>query len=42
MSTREGNLEAPTRHALDWRSEAFYDEAACTAELERVFEICHG
>ena len=42
MSTREGNLEAPTSHALDWRSEAFYDEAACTAELERVFEICHG
>ena len=42
MSTREGNLEAPTRHALDWRNEAFYDEAACTAELERVFEICHG
>ncbi len=42
MSTREGNLEAPTRHALDWRSEAFYDEAACTTELERVFEICHG
>ena len=42
MSTREGNLEAPTRHPLDWRSEDFHDEAKCLAELERVFEICHG
>ena len=42
MSTREGNLEAPTRHPLDWRSEEFHDEAACLRELERVFDICHG
>ena len=42
MSTREGNLQAPTRHPLDWRSESFWDEQSCTAELERVFEICHG
>ena len=42
MSTREGNLQAPTRHPLDWRSESFWDETSCTAELERVFEICHG
>ena len=39
---REGNLEAPTRHPLDWKSEAFYDEGAAFAELERVFDICHG
>ncbi len=39
---REGSLEAPTRHPLDWRNPAFYDEAALTHELERVFEICHG
>jgi Fe-S oxidoreductase len=39
---REGSLEAPTRHPLDWRSDAFYDETALDAELERVFEICHG
>ena len=39
---REGSLEAPTRHALDWRSEAFYDSAALDQELERVFDICHG
>ena len=39
---REGSLEAPTRHPLDWRNPAFYDDRALTAELERVFEICHG
>jgi len=40
--TREGSLEAPTRHPLDWTSEEFYDEAALFKELERVFDICHG
>jgi len=39
---REGSLEAPTRHPLNWRDPAFYDEAAVTKELERVFDICHG
>jgi glycerol-3-phosphate dehydrogenase subunit C len=39
---REGSLEAPTRHPLDWKNPAFYDEAALTKELERVFDICHG
>jgi Fe-S oxidoreductase len=39
---REGSLEAPTRHALDWQSDAFYDEPQLFEELERVFDICHG
>jgi len=39
---REGSLEAPTRHPLDWRSPEFYDHAALDKELERVFDICHG
>ncbi|MGB8694398.1 MAG: heterodisulfide reductase-related iron-sulfur binding cluster [Steroidobacteraceae bacterium] len=38
----EGNLEAPTRHALNWRDPAFYDAHALEQELERVFDICHG
>lgn len=38
----EGGLCAPTRHALDWKSEAFYDEAPLLKELERVYDICHG
>jgi len=40
--TREGSLEAPTRHPLDWQSEAFYDLDDLNRELERVFDICHG
>ena len=40
--SREGNLEAPTRHPVEWRSDAFYDSAALDKELERVFDICHG
>ena len=39
---REGSLQAPSRHPLDWRSPAFTDEAALEKELERVFDICHG
>lgn len=38
----EGSLEAPTRHPIDWQSEAFWDEAALDEELRRVFDICHG
>ena len=39
---REGSLEAPTRHPLGWESPAFWDETALDAEVERVFDICHG
>jgi glycerol-3-phosphate dehydrogenase subunit C len=39
---REGNLEAPTRHPIDWKSADFYDEGKALAEMERVFDICHG
>ena len=39
---REGNLEAPTRHPIDWKNPAFYDEGRALAEMERVFDICHG
>jgi Fe-S oxidoreductase len=42
MSVREGSLEAPTRHPLDWKNPEFYDEAKLFAEMERVFDICHG
>jgi glycerol-3-phosphate dehydrogenase subunit C len=41
-SGREGNLEAPTRHALGWQEPQFYDASALQKELERVFDICHG
>jgi Fe-S oxidoreductase len=39
---REGSLEAPTRHPLDWKSPEFWDQAKAEKELERIFDICHG
>lgn len=39
---REGSLEAPTRHPLDWKNPEFYDQESLFTELERVFDICHG
>lgn len=42
MKTREGSLEAPTRHAVAWKTPEFYAEPALMGEMERVFDICHG
>jgi Fe-S oxidoreductase len=42
MSNREGSLEAPTRHPLDWTNPDFYDEEKLHTEMERVFDLCHG
>lgn len=42
MAPREGSLEAPTRHPLDWKSESFYDEENLFQEMERIFDLCHG
>ena len=42
MPLREGSLEAPTRHPIDWQSEQFWDQGELHRELERVYDICHG
>ena len=42
QATREGGLEAPTRHPIDWRNPDFFNEEKLFSELERVFDICHG
>ncbi|MBY5920556.1 heterodisulfide reductase-related iron-sulfur binding cluster [Ferrimonas balearica] len=42
MSRKEGSLEAPTRHPIDWQGPDYYDDAKLMAELERVYDICHG
>ncbi|MBC7205572.1 MAG: Fe-S oxidoreductase [Methyloversatilis sp.] len=42
MTVREGSLEPPKRHPIDWKSAAYYDEAALMQELERTYDICHG
>jgi glycerol-3-phosphate dehydrogenase subunit C len=39
---REGSLEAPTRHPLDWKNPQFWDQAKAEGELGRIFDICHG
>ncbi|MBV8681388.1 MAG: hypothetical protein JO111_00840 [Caulobacteraceae bacterium] len=38
---REGSLDAPFRHPIDWRAEAYYDLAKVEAEMERQFDVCH-
>src|ERR1700691_3178452 len=40
--SRAGSLEAPTRHALDWRDPDFTDDGKLDAEKRRGFDICHG
>ena len=42
MSVREGSLEAPTRHPVAWKTPDFWNELLLEAELERIFDICHG
>lgn len=41
-ATGEGSLEAPTRHALDWKNPDFYDASSIDEEMRRVADICHG
>jgi len=42
MTQREGSLEAPTRHPIDWKNPEYWEEGKILAEAERVFDICHG
>ena len=42
MAVKEGSLQAPTRHSIDWKSDAFWDVDDLNNELERVYDICHG
>ena len=39
---REGSLEAPTRHPIEWKSDKYWDKTDLEQELERVYDICHG
>ena len=39
---REGSLEAPVRHAIEWKNTEYYSEESLFTELERVYDICHG
>ncbi|MEX0758973.1 MAG: heterodisulfide reductase-related iron-sulfur binding cluster [Tistlia sp.] len=39
---REGSLDSPVRHPIDWNDPDFYDMDKIQAEMDRVFDICHG
>jgi len=39
---REGSLEAPTRHVIDWQNPDYIDTDKLDAEMRRQFDICHG
>ena len=38
---REGSLDAPFRHPIAWRDDAYYDLTKVEAEMERQFDVCH-
>jgi glycerol-3-phosphate dehydrogenase subunit C len=40
--SREGSLDAPFRREIAWRDADYYDLDKVHAEMERVFDICHG
>ena len=39
---REGSVDAPTRHPIEWKTEAFWDRDSLNDELARVYDVCHG
>ena len=41
-ATKEGGLDAPTRHPLGQDQPVFWDSEDLNRELGRVFDICHG
>ncbi len=42
MTIREGSLEAPKHHPIDWKNPDFFRKDLLNDELHRVFDICHG
>jgi glycerol-3-phosphate dehydrogenase subunit C len=42
MAAREGSLQAPIRHPINWKSPDYFDEDKLFGELHRVYEVCHG
>jgi len=39
---REGGIEAPTRHPINWKNGDFNDKTSLFDELERVYDVCHS
>jgi glycerol-3-phosphate dehydrogenase subunit C len=39
---KEGSIQAPTRHPIDFENPDFLNPEKLDAEMRRVFDICHG
>ncbi len=42
MENKEGSIQAPTRHPINFNHPDFLDEKKLDKEMRRVFDICHG
>jgi len=40
--SKEGSMEAPTRHSIDFENSDYLDSKKLDEEMRRVFDICHG
>ena len=42
IMSKEGSLDAPTRHPIDFEHPDFLNPEKLDSEMRRVFDICHG
>jgi glycerol-3-phosphate dehydrogenase subunit C len=42
MNNKEGSIQAPKRHPIDFNHPDFLDQKKLDKEMRRVFDICHG
>ena len=40
--SKEGSIDAPTRHPIDFEHPDFLNPEKLDSEMRRVFDICHG
>ena len=40
--SKEGSLDAPIRHPIDFEHPDFLNPEKLDAEMRRTFDICHG
>jgi glycerol-3-phosphate dehydrogenase subunit C len=38
---REGSLDAPCRHPINWEDPDYADRTKTEAEMQRIFDVCH-
>ena len=42
IMSKEGSLDAPIRHPIDFEHPDFLNPEKLDAEMRRAFDICHG